>query len=955
MRFSRLLCSTAALALAVPSLSAAQEAEDQPADRPADRSVAQADDDDIFVIAERLRGQVDTDQAPVLTLDPEDIAAYGANSIADLVAALEPQTGSSRGRGGGQPVYLINGVRIGSFREFRSYPSEAIQRVEVLPEETAQKFGFPPDRRVVNFILKDNYSAITVEAEYEQPGIGGYSRTEQEATLLKITKAGRINLNVERSDVSLLTESERDIIQTGGSVPTVAGDPDPAEFRSLISENEQWEASANYAAAFLNSGSSLSLNATFNTSDFTTLAGLNTVILADSPNPDANTEVRTFGEENPLERRFQTDTYSSSLSYNRPVGGYQLTATVNGSITDSLTETDRRADVTALVADAAAGNFPIDGIIPVQPDAGFDTARSKTYFADSKVTLNGSPLYLPAGEVSTTLDLGYTWQRIDSEDSLSATPVQLTRGDLSGGFSFTVPITSTRDEVWDALGTISLNGQLGFNNYSDFGTLYRVTGGVNWKPFEVLDLQATYVWREVPPSLSQLGAPQVTAFNIPTFDLATGNTSLVTVTSGGNPNLLAETQSDWSFAANWEFKENASFRVDYSRNKSDNVSSSFPFLTPEIEAAFPDRVTRDAAGVLTAIDQRPVDYFETRTERVTFGLNLNGSFGKATPQAEGEGGGRPDGARGGGGGRPQAGGPPAGVAGGSGPAGAEGGGRPRGPDFANMSEDQRSSFMSFRTRLCADDGEAFLVRIAEAIGRGETVDELGGLDPEQAKQMLERFRNEDGSIDTERLGQFRARMCGAGGPGAGPEGGGAQASGGGGRPAGVGRGGRAGGGGDGRGRYFFNLSHSVELNREILIGANGPQLDLLNGDSLSSLGTPRNTSSIEAGAFRGGLGLRLSARYTGEARIDGTEALGSTDLFIDDLAKFDLRMFVDLGEVLKKQDGPLKNMRVSFRADNIFDGRRIVRDSNGDTPIGFQPLLLDPTGRYLGIDIRKLF
>ena len=78
-------------------------------------------------------------------------------------------------------------------------------------------------------------------------------------------------------------------------------------------------------------------------------------------------------------------------------------------------------------------------------------------------------------------------------------------------------------------------------------------------------------------------------------------------------------------------------------------------------------------------------------------------------------------------------------------------------------------------------------------------------------------------------------------------------------------------------------------------------------------------------------------------------------VFIDDLARFDIRIFADMGQVLKKDDGVFKNMRISFVVDNVFDGRRLVRDSNGDTPIGFQPLLIDPTGRYLGIDIRKLF
>jgi outer membrane cobalamin receptor len=41
---------------------------------------------DIVVVATRLKGQVVAPQPPIVTLDEEDIAAYGAASINDLIA-----------------------------------------------------------------------------------------------------------------------------------------------------------------------------------------------------------------------------------------------------------------------------------------------------------------------------------------------------------------------------------------------------------------------------------------------------------------------------------------------------------------------------------------------------------------------------------------------------------------------------------------------------------------------------------------------------------------------------------------------------------------------------------------------------------------------------------------------------------------------------------------------------
>ena len=61
-------------------------------------------------------------------------------------------------------------------------------------EELIQKFGYPPDRRVVNMILKENFASNEIELEFEGPDRGGYNAFEQEATLLRIRTATKNNL-----------------------------------------------------------------------------------------------------------------------------------------------------------------------------------------------------------------------------------------------------------------------------------------------------------------------------------------------------------------------------------------------------------------------------------------------------------------------------------------------------------------------------------------------------------------------------------------------------------------------------------------------------------------------------------------------------------------------------------------------------------------------------------------
>ncbi len=929
----------------------AQEADDpENSDIDIGSNIGASSDGEIVVRSERIRGQLLVEQAPLLELNEQDIASEGVTSIADLVTQVTNQTGSARGRGGGgRPVILVNGIRIGSFRELASYPPEALEKVEVFPEEVAQRFGFAPDRRVINLILKENYSSREIELEFEGPSRGGYTALEQEFGYLKIADGGRFNVNLEARDLSLLTESERGIIQTPGSISDVASDPDQAEFRSLVADSLALEGSVSWAKALVDSGTSLSANLNYNRNQSRSLSGLNIVQLTDGA---GDSLLRTFGENDPLERRTSVDTYSTSGSLTRPLGLFRLTATADASLIESETEIDRRFDTSAFIADAASGALAVDAALPQSADAGFDVANSRNWLASSKVTARGPFAQLPAGEAIVTFDAGYGWTRIESQDTRTIGQTQLTRGDLEGGVNLVLPLTSRRNAVADALGSFTLNLSGGLDNLSDFGTLSDWSASLNWSPVDSLELTATYIEREVAPSLGNLGNPEIITLNAPVFDFTNGETVLATVTTGGNPNLLAETQRDWRFAANWQlpFWRGSRFTAEYIRNRSDDVTSGFPVLTDNIEAAFADRITRDGAGTLLAIDRRPVTFSETRSERLQFRFSTRGSWGGARPS--GRPGARPGGGEARGQGRR---GPPPGVGAGGAPAGEGRGGPP--------TEEQRAQFRQFRERICADDGLDVLTQLISAVENGEDVSAvIPNFDPQRFERILSRVRDENGEVPPERLAQFRTRFCSMDpalmrrGSGGAPPGAGAAPGAGG--PPGARRGGNplaSGFGRDGRGRYFVNLSHTIELENEVLIAPGLQPLDLLDGDATGAFGLPRHSTRLEAGFFRGGKGLRLSGRYTGSSRIDGTGLPGSADLFFDDLVTFDVRVFANLDQLFGEQKGILKDVRIFLRADNIFDARRQVTDANGDTPINFQPFLIDPTGRFVGFDIRKLF
>src|SRR5439155_15792632 len=136
----------------------------------------------------------------------------GATSISDLLEALAPQIGSVRGRGGGgAPVMLLNGQRVSGFRELRDIPTEAIVRVEILPEEVALKYGYSADQKVVNIVLRQRFRSTVAQVGATAATEGGYAAGSGDVTRLMIQKNGRTQFNLHATGNTMLTEAEGNI------------------------------------------------------------------------------------------------------------------------------------------------------------------------------------------------------------------------------------------------------------------------------------------------------------------------------------------------------------------------------------------------------------------------------------------------------------------------------------------------------------------------------------------------------------------------------------------------------------------------------------------------------------------------------------------------------------------------------------------------------------------------
>lgn len=194
MRMSVFLSATAALAIvaSVPVSVAAQTTTAAQAPE-ADTS------DTIIVTGSRIRRPNDESTVPVTTVTPQDFVASGRVSIGDVLNDL-PQLRSTvslqnstsglgvrglnlldlRGLGTSRTLVLVNGrrhvsaeiINNGNAPDINTFPTDLIERVDVLTGGTSSIYGSDAVAGTVNFILNDKFDGIRLNA---RAGISRYN------------------------------------------------------------------------------------------------------------------------------------------------------------------------------------------------------------------------------------------------------------------------------------------------------------------------------------------------------------------------------------------------------------------------------------------------------------------------------------------------------------------------------------------------------------------------------------------------------------------------------------------------------------------------------------------------------------------------------------------------------------------------------------------------------------
>ena len=635
---------------------------------------------DILVIGERRSAMKNIQ--PIATFDENVISGTGASSIAELMKIIGPVAKSADGS---DPIVLINGQRVSGFNDIGSLPPEAIEKIEVLPEPAALKYGFPPTRRVMNFITKRHFQQKQVGAAVGTTTRLGSQVFDGTFGFTRLRNDARMTFSLERHRTTELMQSERDILpdpdllfDSVGNVTGIDGGPidptlsaaagevvtsvpvplDPAQrtlagfaaganeprlfdlgpFRTLTPLNDTSKAEATWANRI---GKTLgaSANFSFERSRDRTISGPAPVVLtvpeSNSYSPFSGPVLlhRYLTEADPLRQHQTTTKLHAGTMLRGAIAGWRWDVTTSFDQRDIHGTGDRGISITEINAAIAGGANPFAPFDPaLLSNRLVDRARLRTRSMGTKGVITNSPIDLPAGAMTVTLSAEAERATADSS-TRGANPFELHIGRTrtEGSVAVDVPIASKSEDVLGFIGDLSINASANARSVGGFGSLFDRTLGTAWTPFKGLQVLLQDKRSASAPALDQLSSPVVSMPNYPVFDFMTGRSEVVTVTQGGNPDLKAEHRHVRSLAFNIKplAKREIRLTATYEDTTIRDQTGTVFLLRPDIAAILPDISVRDASGRLVSASFQPTNFYLERQKTLSLVLNAFGPIGKA--------------------------------------------------------------------------------------------------------------------------------------------------------------------------------------------------------------------------------------------------------------------------------------------------------------------------------------
>jgi len=232
--------------------------------------------EEIVVTGSRIRRAEVNTEAPVTVVDQQSMVDRGfvqagqvLNQITSMTVMVPQSSGSGEeagdgrqypnlfGLGEGRTLTLVNGRRFvtsssGGDRvvDTNTIPTGLIERVDVVQAGGAAVYGSDAIAGVVNYVLKDSFEGVELDAQYGISSRGDYSQPALRGTFGKNFAEGRGNVavNVEWSKTDPLYDYDRPRSRLGRltvSNPANTGPNDGIPAVKEIFDSHFWEFNAN--------------------------------------------------------------------------------------------------------------------------------------------------------------------------------------------------------------------------------------------------------------------------------------------------------------------------------------------------------------------------------------------------------------------------------------------------------------------------------------------------------------------------------------------------------------------------------------------------------------------------------------------------------------------------------------------------------------------------------------
>lgn len=514
------------------------------------------------VVVER-RGS--TGLTPEREFGAAEIDALGAYDIAEVIRRLRDNLALDE-----FPQVIVNGRRALNPADFLGFPPDALVRVEVLPPEAGALYGDDPSRRVLNIVLQREFRSRDGSLAGSRPTAGGRSSTVVDVRQAEIHDDSTRQFGLRLGRDTALRADEREAYLRDH--PASAGVTLRPSADIVVANGSMTGAIGEWAGSVNASGS---------------LNGSRFVFRAD----DQLIETRQRGRD------------------------LTLTAALGGTAWGWSTQ------------------LGLDGGLSENRQSGISRVRAQALRLGANVRVDRAVMELPAGSLRTNL-AGRLWST-DTETETEPDLVRRSTRSLDLNGNLFIPLARRVRGGPEGSRGLPVPGDLSLalggavrGLYGDGGRGEALSAGLNWAPLAKLRFDAMVSSATDSPTAAQRFDPVIYGSPQTIFDFTTGEAVEVLPLRGGNPGLGPANSRNVSIGVSagpysaW----NLSGSLSYRKSSTTSDINSLPALTPEIEAAFPDRFIRDGDGRLTRIDQRPINLGSSRSEALSSSLNFNLPF-----------------------------------------------------------------------------------------------------------------------------------------------------------------------------------------------------------------------------------------------------------------------------------------------------------------------------------------